>query len=115
MACWSGPQLGADEEAPWSGSGTRVRGPCHRTTYRHNRPPCQRVHDRVLYTRGSRAGAVLERAEGTAAFGLIWNWSTDEVRSYIARRQLPVNPVYAKLTERSTDTVRLTLATKSRS
>jgi phosphoadenosine phosphosulfate reductase len=40
---------------------------------------------------------VVRRKDGTTAFGPIWNWKTEDVWAYIARHQLPVNPVYARL------------------
>ena len=45
----------------------------------------------------SRFGGVVRRKDGTTAFGPIWNWKTEDVWAYIARHQLPVNPVYARL------------------
>ncbi|MCZ4590313.1 phosphoadenosine phosphosulfate reductase family protein [Rhodococcus opacus] len=54
---------------------------------------------RHLYTRGGRRDGTITRADGTVAYGPIWNWTTDDVWAHIARHQLPVNPVYAKLRE----------------
>ncbi|WP_458682612.1 phosphoadenosine phosphosulfate reductase domain-containing protein [Prescottella equi] len=54
---------------------------------------------RALYTRGGRRDGVVERVDGTVAFGPIWDWSSSEVWSYIAREKLPVNPVYGKLAD----------------
>lgn len=45
----------------------------------------------------SRFGGVVRRKDGTTAFGPIWNWKPEDVWAYIARHQLPVNPVYARL------------------
>ncbi len=42
-------------------------------------------------------GGVIRRVDGTVAYGPIWNWKTHEVWSYLARHQIPSNPVYAKL------------------
>ncbi|MGF0118738.1 phosphoadenosine phosphosulfate reductase family protein [Promicromonospora sp. Marseille-Q5078] len=42
-------------------------------------------------------GGRIARNDGTVAYGPAWDWSTEEVWTYIARRHLPVNPVYAKL------------------
>lgn len=47
--------------------------------------------------RRARHGGVFTRADGTRVFGPLWDWSTSEVWGYIAREQLPVNPVYDKL------------------
>lgn len=47
--------------------------------------------------RRRRHGGIISRADGTTAFGPIWDWSTDQVWGHIARHQLPVNPTYAKL------------------
>lgn len=44
-----------------------------------------------------RHGGKVERADGTVAFGPIWNWSRDDVWAYIARTRLPMNPVYTIL------------------
>ena len=47
--------------------------------------------------RRSRHGGVVERRDGTVAYGPIWDWSTSEVWNYLHRCAVPVNPVYAKL------------------
>jgi phosphoadenosine phosphosulfate reductase len=47
--------------------------------------------------RRARHGGVIRRADGTVAYGPVWNWSVNEVWGYIARHSLPVNPVYEKL------------------
>lgn len=52
---------------------------------------------RMLYTRGGLRGGVITRADGTTAYGPIWNWATTDVWAHIARHRLPVNPVYATL------------------
>jgi phosphoadenosine phosphosulfate reductase len=44
-----------------------------------------------------RHGGVIRRQDGTVAYGPIWDWKTVDVWSYLARHQLPANPVYAKL------------------
>lgn len=44
-----------------------------------------------------RHGGVVSRGDGTTAYSPIWDWSTDEVWSYIARHDLPTNPLYEKL------------------
>lgn len=45
-------------------------------------------------TKRDNHGGVVPRNDGTVAFAPIWDWSTEEVWRYIARRRLPVNPVY---------------------
>ncbi|MFF0818620.1 phosphoadenosine phosphosulfate reductase family protein [Rhodococcus sp. NPDC003318] len=52
---------------------------------------------RALYTRGGRRNGIIERADGTVAYGPIWNWSHHDVWAHITRDQLPINPVYPKL------------------
>ncbi|GAA3148487.1 hypothetical protein GCM10020255_027430 [Rhodococcus baikonurensis] len=47
---------------------------------------------RVLYARAQTVDGVISRADGTVAYGPIWNWSTADVWSYIRRHDLPVNP-----------------------
>lgn len=42
-------------------------------------------------------GGLVRRVDGTTAFGPVWDWKTEQIWAYIARHQLPVNPVYAKL------------------
>lgn len=42
-------------------------------------------------------GGLVERKDGTTAYGPIWDWSDDDVWTYLARHRLPVNPVYDKL------------------
>ncbi|MDJ0420783.1 phosphoadenosine phosphosulfate reductase domain-containing protein [Rhodococcus opacus] len=54
---------------------------------------------RHLYTRDGRRDGIISRADGTTAYGPIWNWTTTDVWAHIARHRLPVNPVYAKLRE----------------
>jgi len=51
----------------------------------------------MLNTRGGRRDGIIARADGTAAYRPIWDWTTTDVWAYIARHRLPVNPVYAKL------------------
>lgn len=51
---------------------------------------------RTLYTTSGREG-VIERRDGTVAYGPIWNWSTGDVWSYIRRHRLPVNPLYERM------------------
>jgi phosphoadenosine phosphosulfate reductase len=45
----------------------------------------------------SRFGGIVRRKDGTTAFGPVWNWKTEDVWAYIARHQLPINPVYERL------------------
>lgn len=47
--------------------------------------------------RRSLHGGVIRRKDGTVAFGPIWDWTDDQVWAHIARHDLPLNPVYAKL------------------
>jgi phosphoadenosine phosphosulfate reductase len=47
--------------------------------------------------RRRRHGGLVRRVDGTVALGPIWDWKTDQVWAYLARHQLPVNPVYDKL------------------
>ncbi|KXX54563.1 phosphoadenosine phosphosulfate reductase [Rhodococcus sp. LB1] len=54
---------------------------------------------RHLYTRGGRRDGTITRADGTTAYGPIWNWTTTAVWAHIARHRLPVNPVYSRLTQ----------------
>ncbi|MDV7246386.1 MULTISPECIES: phosphoadenosine phosphosulfate reductase family protein [Rhodococcus] len=52
---------------------------------------------RMLYTRDGLRNGTITRTDGTTAYGPIWNWATTDVWSHIARHQLPVNPLYARL------------------
>lgn len=52
---------------------------------------------RALYARSGRRDGVVARADGTVAYGPIWNWPDTDVWAYVGREGLPVNPVYAKL------------------
>ncbi len=45
----------------------------------------------------TRCGGIITRNNGTVAYGPIWDWSDADVWAHIARHQLPLNPVYAKL------------------
>ena len=45
----------------------------------------------------ARHGGVIERLDGTVAYGPIWDWTTGQVWSYLATHGIPLNPVYAKL------------------
>jgi phosphoadenosine phosphosulfate reductase len=47
--------------------------------------------------RRARHGGQIDRVDGTVAYGPVWDWKTPEIWGHIARGQLPVNPVYAKL------------------
>jgi phosphoadenosine phosphosulfate reductase len=47
--------------------------------------------------RRRRHGGIISRADGTVAFGPVWNWTAEDIWSYISHHRLPVNPVYAKL------------------
>jgi phosphoadenosine phosphosulfate reductase len=51
---------------------------------------------RTLYRAHGRDG-VIERSDGTVAYGPIWNWSTTEVWSHTHQHRLPVNPLYARM------------------
>lgn len=42
-------------------------------------------------------GGIVRRQDGTCAFGPIWDWTDDDVLTYIDRVHAPINPVYAKL------------------
>ncbi|MCZ4277782.1 phosphoadenosine phosphosulfate reductase family protein [Rhodococcoides yunnanense] len=42
-------------------------------------------------------GGTVRRADGTVAYGPVWNWSAAEVLGYSYQHDLPSNPVYAKL------------------
>ena len=44
-------------------------------------------------------GGVISRQDGTVVYGPIWDWHTDQVWTYLAGRDIPPNPVYAKLTK----------------
>jgi phosphoadenosine phosphosulfate reductase len=58
---------------------------------------CRPGPGEVSARRRRRHGGVVRRRDGTVAYGPVWDWSTDDVWSYIHRHGLPVNPVYAKL------------------
>lgn len=47
--------------------------------------------------RRARHGGRIARVDNTVAYGPVWDWRTDEIWGHIARRRLPVNPVYDKL------------------
>lgn len=42
-------------------------------------------------------GGITARKDGTTAFSPVWNWNQQEIWGYIARHNLPANPVYDKL------------------
>lgn len=46
----------------------------------------------------------VRRDDGTTSFGPIWNWSTEQVWEYSAARNIPPNPLYAKLVALGADT-----------
>jgi phosphoadenosine phosphosulfate reductase len=52
---------------------------------------------RALYASTGRKDGVVTRANGTVAYGPIWDWSDNDVWAYLGRCDLPVNPVYRKL------------------
>lgn len=39
----------------------------------------------------------VRRGDGTTSFGPIWGWSAEQVWTYSAARDIPANPLYAKL------------------
>lgn len=45
----------------------------------------------------ARHGGTIERTDGTITYGPIWDWSTEQVWTYLAQHQIPTNPVYDKL------------------
>lgn len=45
----------------------------------------------------------VRRGDGTTSFGPIWNWSTEQVWQYSAARDIPPNPLYAKLASLGAD------------
>ncbi len=47
--------------------------------------------------RRERHGGLIERRDGTVAFGPVWDWKDHEIWGYITRHRLPINPVYDKL------------------
>ncbi|UAK39457.1 phosphoadenosine phosphosulfate reductase family protein [Gordonia bronchialis] len=65
---------------------------------------------RHLYrTQAARNGddsprGMVRRGGGTTSFGPIWNWSTEQVWQYSAARDIPPNPLYAKLASLGADT-----------
>jgi phosphoadenosine phosphosulfate reductase len=63
----------------------------------HNCHDCCPPAERPTRTQRARHGGVVRRTDTTVAYGPVWDWTTDEVWAHIARHQLPVNPVYAKL------------------
>lgn len=42
-------------------------------------------------------GGTISRRDGTTTYGPIWDWTTNQVWSYLAANDIPPNPVYAKL------------------
>lgn len=45
----------------------------------------------------ARHGGIVHRQDGTTAFCPIWDWTDEEVWTYLAQHRLPINPVYNKL------------------
>ena len=45
----------------------------------------------------ARHGGLVERVDGTRSYGPIWDWSTEQVWTYLAQHSIDPNPVYAKL------------------
>lgn len=61
---------------------------------------CRRTcHGCCADQRSARAthGGVLHRNDGTIAYSPVWDWRDEAIWNHIARYQLPLNPVYAKL------------------
>lgn len=42
-------------------------------------------------------GGVIEKADGTVAYGPVWDWSTEQIWGHLHSRGVPINPVYDKL------------------
>jgi phosphoadenosine phosphosulfate reductase len=64
----------------------------------------------VAEQRTTHGGTFTRRTDGTRVYGPIWDWDSDEVWAHIARRRLPVNPVYATLRRLGCDTTQLRVA-----
>lgn len=45
----------------------------------------------------ARHGGIIRRRDGTTAYGPIWDWTTDQVWTYLAHHNIPTHPAYAKL------------------
>ena len=52
----------------------------------------------VTSERRRRHGGIISRRNGTTAYGPLWDWSTDDVWTYLAAHDIPPSPIYAKLT-----------------
>lgn len=63
----------------------------------HSCTGCCPAADRPTPRQRAHHGGVVRRKDTTVAYGPVWDWSTTDVWAHIARHQLPVNPVYAKL------------------
>lgn len=64
----------------------------HAETARSCTGCCTTARDRARHH-----GGVVRRADGTTAYGPIWDWSSPRVWEYLASHDIAVNPVYAKL------------------
>lgn len=51
---------------------------------------------RVARSRGSDPG-VIDRVDGTSAYSPVWNFTDNQIWSYLRRHDVPTNPVYDKL------------------
>lgn len=56
-----------------------------------------RACNQTCHSRRDVHGGMIRRVDGTVAYGPVWNWKTSEIWGYLARHNVPVNPVYAKL------------------
>ncbi len=69
-----------------------------RREIRANCTCCPGASGSVTTERRRRHGGTISRRDGTTAYGPIWDWSTDDVWTYLAAHEVPTSPVYAKLT-----------------
>ena len=74
------------------------RAHLHRTALRDQiRQGCSSCCSNTAQQRLHHGGTV-SRRDGTTAYSPIWDWTTPQVWSYLARHHLRVNPLYERLT-----------------
>lgn len=95
----------ADESRRGTGRWALYYSTLGRNIQRHCHGCCATVREQH-----ATHGGTFARRDGTHVYGPIWDWPSEDVWAHIARRNLPVNPVYTTLRRLGCDTTQLRVA-----
>ncbi|MDN5797469.1 MAG: phosphoadenosine phosphosulfate reductase family protein [Intrasporangium sp.] len=76
---------------------SRGRAAAYANALRATPCDCSPTHCTTRRDQRSRHGGLIQRVDGTTAYGPVWDWKTPEIWGHVARHNIPVNPVYDKL------------------